>query len=103
VLPPFHARIQYADFTKSYYAGMRGLVRALKEPGGPKPTEIVDATKLVQAIAEEVAKLIGLEQRSAPRSRGLPDRKLVFVVMAFLPDMERIFEDIRLPPLLLRP
>jgi hypothetical protein len=31
VLPPFHARIQYADFTKSYYAGMRGLVRALKE------------------------------------------------------------------------
>jgi hypothetical protein len=93
-LPPFLAHIQYADFTKSYYAGVRSLVRALQDPTGPKPNEIIDSKKLAAQVAGEVAKILGLEQTAARRTSGLPDQNLVFVIMSFLPDMEPIFDGI---------
>lgn len=93
-LPPFLAHIQYADFTKSYYAGVRSLVRALQDPTGPKPNEIINPKKLAQQVAGEVAKILGLEQAAAPRTSSSLDQNLVFVIMSFLPDMEPIFEGI---------
>src|SRR2546425_6389404 len=77
-LPPFLASIQYADFTKSYSAGVRSLVRALQKPTGPKPNEIVDSKKLVHEVAGEVAKLLGLENPGVRPARGQSDQNLVF-------------------------
>lgn len=93
-LPPFLAHIQYADFTKSYYAGVRSLVKALQTPSGPKPNEIIDPKKLAKQVAGEVAKLLGLEEASSRGAVGTKDQKLVFVIMSFSPDMEPIFEGI---------
>ncbi len=93
-LPPFLASIQYADFTKSYHAGLRSLVRALQKPTGPKPNEIVDSKKLVHEVAGEVAKLLGLENPPVRPAGGQSDHKLVFVIMSFLPDMQPVFDGI---------
>ena len=93
-LPASLASIQYADFTKSHYAGMRDLIRALrKAPSGPKPNEIVNAADFAREVAGEVAKLLGLEHAKSPTA--VPhDDKLVFVITAFQPDMDPIFEGI---------
>jgi hypothetical protein len=93
-LPPFLAHIQYADFTKSYYAGVRSLVRTLQAPSGPKPNEIIDPKKLAEQVAGEVAKLLGLESAASRGEVRTDDQKLVFVIMSFLPDMEPIYEGI---------
>ena len=93
-LPSFLASIQYADFTKSYYAGVRSLVRAFQDPVGPKPNEIIDPKKLAQQVAGEVAKILGLEQAIVRRTSSYSDQNLVFVIMPFLPDMEPIYEGI---------
>ena len=52
-LSAFLAHVQYADFTKSYYRGMRGLVRALHDPAGIKPNEIIELKKLAEQIADQ--------------------------------------------------
>lgn len=96
-LPSFLTEIQYVDFTQSYFEGMQLLLRALEVvPIGPRPNEVLDAAKLAQQVAGEVAKLLGLEtgpkqQATAPQS----STSLVFVIMAFRDDMEPIFEGIR--------
>ena len=92
-LPPFLAQIQYADFTKSYFAGIRNLLKALKESAGPKPNEVVDAAKLARQVAGEVAKLLGLERRPEP-AQAQRDSTLVFVIMSFTSEMDAIFEGI---------
>lgn len=93
-LPPFLAHIQYADFTKSYYAGVRSLVKALQACSGPKPDEIIHPQKLAKQVADELAKLLGLEGKSARGAVGSEHQNLVFVIMSFSPDMEPIFEGI---------
>lgn len=93
-LPPFLAHIQYADFTKSYYAGMQSLIRALEQPVGPKPNEIIDSNKLAVEVAAQVVKILGLEQPATLPTKKVRDENLVFVIMAFVPDMEPIFEGI---------
>lgn len=95
-LPLPLAQIQYADFTKSYYAGMRTLLSALKEPSGPKPDQFIDSPKLAQQIAGEVAKLLGIEKyKEAESSKAVAkDSNLVFVITAFHADLEPVFEGI---------
>jgi TIR domain len=92
-LPPFLAQIQYADFSKSYYAGIRSLLRALQKSVGPKPNEVVDAGKLARQVAGEVAKLLGLERRPEAELAHR-DPTLVFVITSFAADMDPIFEGI---------
>ena len=95
-LPPFLSAIQYVDFTHSYYEGMQKLLRALEMGLGPRPNEVVDAGKLAQQVAGEVAKILGLEKEPEPQPKAQPaDPELVFVIMAFRDDMEPIFEGIR--------
>lgn len=93
-LPSSLAHIQYADFTKSYDAGMRDLLSALKEPKGPKPDQYIDSSKLAQAIAGEVAKLLGIEKHKNSPETIIRDTKLVFVITAFHADLEPVFEGI---------
>jgi TIR domain len=93
-LPLSLAHIQYADFTKSYYAGMRTLLSALKQPSGPKPDEFIDSQKLAQQIAGEVAKILGIEKHDESSRTVVQDSTLVFVITAFHPDLEPIFEGI---------
>jgi hypothetical protein len=96
-LPPFLAAIQYVDLTESYLEGMQRLLRALQVvPVGPRPQEVVDPAKLAREVAGEVAKILGLEARSQASPIGQKtDPSLVFVIMAFSPDMEPIFEGIK--------
>lgn len=93
-LPLSLAHIQYADFTKSYYVGMRILLSALKEPSGPKLDQFIDSPKLAQQIAGEVAKLLGIEKHKALSKTDLRDSNLVFVITAFHPDLEPVFDGI---------
>lgn len=94
-LPVFLSQIQYADFTESYYQGMRNLVCALKTPSGPKPIDVIPASDLAKEVAIEIAKILGLESRLIPtKPSSVIDPKLVFVIMAFRDDMEPIFEGI---------
>lgn len=93
-LPSSLAHIQYADFTKSYYAGMRTLLSALKEPSGPKPDQFIDSPKLAQQIAGEVAKILGIEKHKEPSKAVVRNSTLVFVITAFHPDLEPVFEGI---------
>lgn len=95
-LPPFLATIQYVDLAgDSYYNGLRQLLRTMRAPAGPRPGDIVDRAGLAKEVAAEVAKILGLE--AVPRS-GVPaaeiDPKLVFVITAFLSDMDPIFEGV---------
>jgi hypothetical protein len=95
-LPPFLAAIQYVDLTESYVDGIRQILHALQMPTGPRPKEVIDASKLAKEVAGEVAKILGLETlpRSEARSHDV-NPHLVFVIAAFRPDMEPIFEGIR--------
>lgn len=92
-LPLSLAEVQYADFTKSYYAGIRSLLAVLKTSTGPRPNEVVDASKLASQVAGEVAKLLGLEHPLAPE-RLARDPTLVFVISSFASDMDAVFEGI---------
>lgn len=95
-LPPFLFAIQYVDLTESYLEGIQQLLRALQVPLGPRPQEVVDPAKLAREVAGEVAKLLGLEARPQASPVGQKtDPSLVFVIMAFSPDMEPIFEGIK--------
>ena len=96
-LPPFLSKIQHVDFSQSYFEGMQQLLRALEVvPVGPRPNEILDAAKLAQQVAGEVAKLLGLETGPKPQATApQTSTSLVFVIMAFRDDMEPIFEGIR--------
>lgn len=96
-LPPFLSKIQHVDFSQSYFEGMQQLLRALEVvPVGPRPNEILDAAKLAQQVAGEVAKLLGLETGPKPQATApQTSSSLVFVIMAFRDDMEPIFEGIR--------
>jgi hypothetical protein len=87
------ARIQYADFTKSYFDGMQQLLRALKAPSGPTPGELF-SQGFAKEIAKEVAKILGLETTATDSSGLMVDPKLVFVIMAYRDDMDPIFEGI---------
>jgi hypothetical protein len=94
-LPRFLSKIQYIDFTESYFEGMQQLLRSLDvAPIGPLPNEVLDPGKLAQQIAGEVAKILGLETRR-PRRALASESSLVFAIMAFSDDMEPIFEGIR--------
>ena len=65
-------------------------------PVGPRPAEVVDASKLAREVASEVAKILGLESRPKPSELAQEsDSNLVFVIMAFRDDMEPVFEGIR--------
>lgn len=95
-LPPFLSSIQYVDLTESYFEGIQQLLRALKTPVGPRPSEVLDATKLAREVAGEVAKILGLESQRKPATAVQEtDPDLVFVIIAFRDDMEPIFEGIR--------
>lgn len=96
-LTPFLSKIQYVDFTQSYFEGMQQLLRALEVvPAGPRPDEVLDAGKLAQQVAGEVAKLLGLETGPKPQAAAAQNSTaLVFVIMAFSDDMEPIFEGIK--------
>lgn len=95
-LPSFLAAIQYVDLTESYVDGIRQILHALQVPTGPRPKEVIDASKLAKEVAGEVAKILGLETLPRPEAKSrnvIP--QLVFVIMAFRPDMEPTFEGIR--------
>jgi hypothetical protein len=93
-LPSSLAQFQYADFTKSYYAGMRTLLSALKEQSGLKPDQFLDTPKLAQQIAGEVAKILGIEKHKDASKPIVSEQNLVFVITPFNPDLELIFEGI---------
>lgn len=93
-LPPFLAHFSYVDFTKSYYLGMRTLLSALKESSGPKPDQFINSSELAQQVASELAKIFGTEKHDELSKSVIQDSTLVFVITAFHPDLEPIFEGI---------
>lgn len=95
-LPSFLSRIQYVDFTESYFQGMQRLIRALEKPTGPNPKDIIPVSDLAKEVAGEVAKILGLEGKEMhAKATDAIDPKLVFVIIAFRDDMEPIFEGIK--------
>ena len=95
-LPEFLSKIQYADFTESYYQGMQSIIRAIRESSGTQPKDIIPISDLAKEVAGEVAKILGLENIALPSTvHHLIDPKLVFVIIAFRDDMEPIFEGIK--------
>ena len=101
-LPLLLSRIQYVDFTESYYEGMQQLLRALSVSAGPRPKELVDVPDLAKQVAGEVAKLLGLEkttigsvQESSSSKVVDVDSNLVFVIISYNEDMEPIYEGIK--------
>jgi hypothetical protein len=95
-LPPFLAAIQYVDLTESYVKGIEQILHTLEVPTGPRPKDVIDASKLAKEVAGEVAKILGLEavQKPEPAAHDV-NPQLVFVIMAFRPDMEPIFDGIK--------
>jgi hypothetical protein len=73
---------------------MGQILHALEVPTGPRPKEVIDASKLTKEVAGEMAKILGLEAvQPEPVSRDV-NPQLAFVIMAFRPDMEPIFDGI---------
>jgi hypothetical protein len=101
-LPSFLSKIQYVDFTRSYFEGITKLLRTLEViPVGPRPDEVLDTGRLAHRVAEQVAKLLGLEtgykpSTASPKS-STPQTSTaqVFVIMAYSRDMDPIFDGIR--------
>ena len=95
-LPEWVSAIQYIDFTESYYQGMQNLLKVLGTSSGPKPKEVVQVKDLAKEVAGEVAKILGLENKTLPTKLSTAiNPKLVFVIIAFRDDMEPIFEGIK--------
>ena len=92
-LPAAFAETQYVDFTESYLEGLQQLLRAMEVPAGPSPTELLPRG-FAKEVANEVAKILGIDAQ-APTERNAPiDSKLVFVITAFRDDLDPIFEGI---------
>ena len=93
-LPDRLSRIQYIDFTGSYFQGFQQLLRALEVPIGPKPSDLFP-DGFAREVATEVVKILGLEKNVTKVEAPVTDPKLVFVIIAFRDEMTPIFEGIQ--------
>lgn len=95
-LPPSIARVQYVDFTESYFEGMQQLLRALEvSTAGPELRELFQLKGFARELAGEVAKYLAVEKTLGAGPPDGGDQRLVFVIMSFSDDMEPIFEGIK--------
>lgn len=101
-VPLFLQHIKYIDLSASekYEKGLLELIRAVQQPRRektPKPSDLVDVPELAKEVALEVAQIL----KTSPDGIRLKESKtdshdpnLVFVIIAFSPDMDPIFEGI---------
>ena len=101
-IPPFVRNIKYVDLTSTpYREGLKQILQAvldLPPQDTPKLTRFIDVSDLAKEVAIEVAHILKISPEGMRESVVLGaniDPKLVFVIMAIMPDMEPVFDGIR--------
>jgi hypothetical protein len=102
-LPSFLLGRRYVDLSnpKTYRQCLDELVSTIRGKGEverPRLSELINATAFAKEVAKEVAQVLRINAqgiREPLESQKDADTSLVFVIIAFSPDMEPIYEGIK--------
>ncbi len=92
--------IQWLDLSEGYEPGIEELTRLLySQPKAQKPDvspkQVLDVGDFAKEVAKEVMQVLKTNSQGIRIPDYTPDKKLVFVIISFSPDMEPIYDGIK--------
>lgn len=96
-LPPTLRDIQAVDLNRDYEAGVERIAQAieyLRASDEPPASAVIDRQSIVDDVTAQIMERLGLHKPIAVSEPEPPDDKLIFVVCAFIPEMDPIFDAI---------